>query len=126
MCRKFLRLGKSLTINFVDYAAAFDSVNHKFLDETLHRVGASNQMRAMMRSVYESARRAFTTVPDTDGKKIRTDVFSIMRGVLQGDIMSPLLFILALEHILREHDKGNAKGVPAPRAILLHTHTWIC
>ena len=128
MCRKFLRLGKSLTINFVDYAAAFDSVSHKFLDETLHRAGASNKMRSMVREVYESA-RVFTTVPDADGKKIRTDVFPIMRGVLQGDIMSPLLFILVLEHILREHDKGNAKGVPLGSFCCIHTHfgmltTW--
>ena len=110
LCRNFLRLGKSLTINFIDYAAAFDSVSHKFLDETLLRAGASNKMRAMVRAVYESA-SAFTTVPDADGKKVKTDVFAIARGVLQGDIMSPLLFILALEHILRLHDNANGKGV---------------
>ena len=57
----------------------------------------------MVRAVYASA-SAFTTVPDvTDvhGKKIKTDEFVIKRGVLQGDILSPLLFILALEYILR-------------------------
>ena len=101
------RLGESLTVNFVDYAAAFDSVNHKFLDKTLIRAGASNKMRAIVRVVYNSA-AVFTTVPDADGK---VNVSKISRGVLQGDILSPLFFILALEYILRMHDTAHSKGV---------------
>ena len=106
-----LRLGKSLIINFVDYAAAFDSVSHKFLDETLARAGASNKLRAMARAVYESA-SAYTSVAGAEGKRIKTDEFRVKRGVLQGDIMSPMLFILALEHILRQYDDVRDKGVP--------------
>ena len=30
-----LQLGKSLTIKFVDYAVAFDSVSHNYLDDWL-------------------------------------------------------------------------------------------
>ena len=110
LCKDVLRLGKSLTINFVDYAAAFDSVSHKFLDGALARAGASNKMRAMVRAVYESA-SAFTTVPDAEGKQVKTDEFRIKRGVLQGDIMSPLFFIIALEFILRKYDNVDGKGV---------------
>ena len=36
---------------------------------------------------------------------------SISRGVVQGDITSPIYFILALELILRDHDKLPNKGV---------------
>ena len=62
-----------LTINFVDYAAAFDSVNHKFLDQALEKAGASNKIRAMARAVYASA-SAFTTVQDVEeGKRVKTD-----------------------------------------------------
>ena len=110
LCQDILRQGQALTINFVDYAAAFDSVSHKFLDKALEKAGASNKMRAMARAVYAAA-AAFTTVPDADGKCIKTDVFAIRRGVLQGDIMSPLFFILALEYILRLHDNTQGKGV---------------
>ena len=110
LIQSVLRLGKSLTINFVDYAAAFDSVSHKFLDEALAKAGASNKIRAMARVVYLSA-CAFTTVQDADGKRVKTEEFRIRRGVLQGDIMSPLFFILALDLILREYDDVQGKGV---------------
>ena len=38
-------------------------------------------------------------------------MFKISRGVLQGDILSPLFFILTLEYILRMHDTTHSKGV---------------
>ena len=37
MYQDLMRQGKALTINFVDYAAAFDSVSHRFLDATLEQ-----------------------------------------------------------------------------------------
>jgi hypothetical protein len=40
--------------------------------------------------------------------------------VVQGDITSPLYFILALERILRTHDKNANKGTR-----MKHTGTWI-
>ena len=79
LCLDVLRRGESLTINFVDYAAAFDSVSHKFLDEALAKAGASNKMRAMVRAVYASA-SAFTTVPDADGKKSKQMCFPSNAG----------------------------------------------
>ena len=94
-----MRQGKPLTINFVDYAVAFDSVSHRFLDTTLEKMGVSNKLIVMVRAVYASV-SAFTTVPDTEGKQIKTDEFTIKWGVIQGDILSPLLFILELESTL--------------------------
>ena len=38
------------------------------------------------------------------GKKIFSDAFNIGRGVVQGDIVSPLLFILALDQIVKCYD----------------------
>ena len=84
-----MSLGEAIAITFIDYSSAFDTVSHKFLDEALARAGAPIKVRAMFRAVYASA-SAFTTVPAPDGKKIRSDVFKIRRGVVQGDITSPL------------------------------------
>ena len=78
--------------------------------DSLDKSGASTKMRAMTRAVYAST-SAFTTVHG-DGKKIKTDIFSIMPRVFQDDIMSPLFFILTLEYILRGHD--NTRGNVTP------------
>ena len=65
----------------IDYASAFDTVSHKFLDEVLVKAGASNKSRAMFRAVYRSA-SAFAAVADTDGKLVKSEVFAIRRGVV--------------------------------------------
>ena len=99
---KMMQLGRSLTVSYIDYSASFDTVSHKFLDKALADAGASNKVRAMFRAIYRSA-SAFTVVKGTDHKGVKSDVFPILRGVLQGDILSPLFFILALTLILKRH-----------------------
>ena len=77
----------------------------------LKRTGASLKTRAIYRAIYNTA-SAYTETKGADGKTFRCDNFNIGRGVLQGDITSPLFFILALELIMRTHDAANPeKGV---------------
>jgi len=64
----------------------------------------------MFRAIY-NATSAVVRVSSTDGKYILSQPFPIRRGVVQGDITSPIYFVLALEMILREHDKLADKGV---------------
>ena len=97
--------GKQMCATFIDYTAAFDSISHKYLDHALKEAGASVKTRRMFRAIYKAA-SAVTKVSDVDGKEVMSNPFSIDRGVVQGDITSPLYFILALELILREHDKN--------------------
>ena len=111
--------GKKLALTFIDYSAAFDSVSHKFIDGALAKAGASPKTRAMFRAIY-SAASAMTEVEGPDGKTIFSQAFPVRRGVVQGDITSPLYFILALEAILRRHDDTTAKGTH-----MTHTNTWI-
>ena len=85
-------------------------VSHKFLDEALKKAGASNKTRAMFRAMYKAA-SAHTIVSDVDGGKVRSATFQINRGVVQGDIVSPLYFILALQLILERCDISADKGV---------------
>lgn len=107
---EMLEAGKSLYVTFIDYSVAFDSVSHKFLDQALKAAGASNKSRALFRTIYKAA-SATTKVHGTDGKEIYSDPFQIDRGVVQGDITSSLYFILALELILKTHDKTVGKAV---------------
>ena len=119
LCDKMMAMGQSLAVVFIDYKAAFDSVSHKFIDTALEKAGVSTKARAMFRAIYKAA-AAFTTVSGADGKTVRSDLFAISRGVLQGDVTSPLFFIMALELILRRHDAANPDtGVPMAD-ILIH------
>ena len=61
-----------------------------------------------------------TEVEGPDGKTIYSKVFPVRRGVVQGDITSPLYFILALEAILRKYDSTTNKGTH-----MTHTNTWV-
>ena len=101
---------------YIDYTAAFDSVSHKFMDVTLSNSGASAKSRAIFRSIYDAA-AGITRVNGTDGGgKLFSGVFNVGRGVVQVDIISPVLFILALDQIIQDHDKG-VKGVKCGRIL---------
>ena len=101
---------KELHISFIDYSAAFDSVSHKFIDRALQRANASAKTRALFRAIYAAA-NARTAVSGVDGQTVFSKSFNIRRGVVQGDITSPLYFILALELILELHDRHPDKGI---------------
>ena len=45
-----------------------------------------------------------------DGKYTFSGSFDISRGVIQGDIISPVLFILALDQLVQTVDKAGGKG----------------
>ena len=110
LCDYILNLDQKLYATFIDYSSAFDTVSHRFLDRALAEAKATDKSRAVFRSIYGAA-TANTKVQDTDGKQVYSDTFPINRGVLQGDITSPLYFILALELILKLHDTHPSKGV---------------
>ena len=70
--------------------------------------------RAICRAIYNAV-AAYTESTGADNKRVRCDNFNIGRGVVvQGDITSPLFFILALalELIMRCHDAASQdKGI---------------
>ena len=63
----------------------------------------------MVRAIYSSATAA-VRVPKADGTNLVSDAFPVDRGVVQGDIVSPFCFIIALQHIRQLHDiRSTAK-----------------
>ena len=101
---------KDMFVTFINYSAAFDSVGHEFLDRALQRARASAKTRAIFWSIYTAA-NARTAVNGSDGETVYSQSFPILRGVVQGDITSPIYFILALELILELHDRHSQRGV---------------
>ena len=98
-----LERGEEGVVVFLDYKAAFDSVSHLFLDESLGVAGASDKTRAMFRAVYGKA-NAVVRVRKGNGEEVFSESFDVRRGVVQGDIFSPLCFIIALARVMELHD----------------------
>ena len=100
---KVIDNNEQICITFIDYSAAFDSVGHKFLDQSLK---AARKTRTIFKAIYDVA-VGVAKVRDLNGKTIYSEQFEIRRGVIQGDIMSPVFFVLAMEQIFRRHDAGS-------------------
>ena len=98
-----IKENKRINVTYIDYSAAFDSVSHKFLDRSLARAGASRKTRSMFRAIYAAA-EGMARVRGLDGNNIYSAAFKVRRGVIQGDIISPIFFILAMEQLFRSHD----------------------
>ena len=95
-------------MTFLDHLAAFDSVTHKFLDEALREAGCSNKTTTISRGIYLSASavvRAKTPGVESEATSKSLDV---RRGVVQGDVVSRVCFIIALECLMRRPDTDGA------------------
>ena len=71
---------------FVDFKRAFDLVDHTILLTKLYRIGVSSKIIKIIKALYDSA------VIQIKAPDKLTDSVKITKGVLQGEIISPLLF----------------------------------
>ena len=90
-------------ICFIDYAKAFDCVDYNKLCKVLREMGISDHLTWLLRNLYAGQE---TTVKTGQGT---TDWFQIGKGVCQGYILSPCLFNLYAEYIMRNAGPDEAK-----------------
>ncbi|GFR97998.1 retrovirus-related Pol polyprotein LINE-1 [Elysia marginata] len=95
-CERMMDCQKDLNLCFIDYAKAFDRVNHEKPREVLAKAGIPSHERRLVCEIYwnQSA-----TVKLTSGT---TEDIIIHRGVRQGCILSPSLFNLYSNYLLQE------------------------
>ena len=86
------------------YAKAFDCVNHNKLWEILKEMGIPDHLTCLLRNLYAGQE---ATVRTRHGK---TDWFQIGKGVHQGYILSPCLFNLYAEYIMRNAGLDEAQA----------------
>ena len=78
---------------FIDYAKAFDCVDHNKLRNILQEMGIPDHVTYLLRKLYAGQEATVRTGHGT------MDWFQIGKGVRQGCILSPLLFNLYVEYI---------------------------
>ena len=85
---------KNIYFCFIDYAKAFDCVDHNKLWKILKEMGISDYLTYPLRNLH-AGQETIRTKPGT------TDWFKIGEGVRQGHILSPCLFNLYAEYIMQ-------------------------
>ena len=86
---------KNIYFCFIDYAKAFDCVDHNNRWKILQEMGIPDHLSCLLRNLYAGQE---ATVRTGHG---RTDWFQIRERVPQGCLLSPCLFNLYAEDIMR-------------------------
>ncbi|KAF7249344.1 Retrovirus-related Pol polyprotein from type-2 retrotransposable element R2DM [Varanus komodoensis] len=87
---------KNIYFCFIDYAKAFDWVNHNKLWQVLKEMGVPDHLIGLLRNLYADQEATVKTGHGT------TEWFKIEKGIRRGFILSPCLFYLYAEHIMRK------------------------
>ena len=94
---------KNIYFCFIDYAKAFDCVDHNKLWKILQEIGIPDHLTCHLRNLYAGQE---ATVRTGHG----TDWFQIRKGVYQGYILSPCLFNLYAEYTMRNAALDEAQA----------------
>ena len=100
-------LAKNLqvTLLFVDFTKAFDSIHWGKMEQILLACGLPKETIAPITILYRNTKVKVRS-PDVD-----TEYFDIVAGVLQEDTLAPYLFIICLDYVLRTSiDKIRENG----------------
>lgn len=100
-----LEWNSSLIINFIDFKKAFDSIDREILWKIMRHYGIPDKLVTMIKKMYE----------DTHCRVIHegrlSDSFEVKTGVRQGCLLSPFLFILAVDWLMKETTVGRRQGI---------------
>ena len=98
--QKYREVNASLHTCFIDYSKAFDCVNHQAMWQTLQEMNFHPKLIDLIKSLYVGQQSAVQLECGT------SEWFPVTKGVRQGCILSPHLFSLYTEGIMRavEHD----------------------
>ena len=93
--KKAREFQKNIYFCFIDYTKASDYVDHNRLWKSLQEMGIPDHPTCLLRNLYADQEATGRTGLGT------TDWFQIGKGVSQGCILSPCLFNLYAEYIMR-------------------------
>ena len=95
---------KNIYFCFIDYAKAFDCVDHNELWKILKEMGIPEHLTCLLRNLYAGQESTVRTGHGT------TNWLQIGKGVRQGYILSPCLFNLYAEYFMRNAGLDEAQA----------------
>ena len=95
---------KNIYFCFIDYAKAFDCVDHNKLWKILQQMGIPDHLTCLLRNLCAGQEATVKTGHAT------TDWFQIGKGVHQGCILSPCLLNIYAEYIMQNAGLGEARA----------------
>ena len=95
---------KNICFCFIDYAKAFDCVDHNKLWKILKEMGIPEHLTCLLRNLYAGQEATVRTGHGT------TDWFQIGKGIRQGCMLSPCLFNFYAEYIMRNAGLEKAQA----------------
>ena len=102
--KKAREFQKNIDFCFIDYAKAFDCVDHNKLWTILKEMGIPDHLTCLLRNLYAGQEATLRTGHGT------TDWFQRGKGVRQGCILSPRLFNFYAEYIMRNTGLEEAQA----------------
>ena len=102
--KKAREFQKNIYFCFIDHVKAFDCVDHNKLWKILQEMGIPDHLTCLLRNLYAGQEATVRTAHGT------TDWFQIGKGVHQVCILSPCLFNLHAEYIMRNAGLDEAQA----------------
>ena len=102
--KKASKFQKSIYFCFIDYVKDFDCVDRKKLWKILKEMGKLDLLTCLLRNLYAGQEATVRTGHET------TEWFQIGKEVHQGCILSPCLFNLYAEYIMRNAGLDEAQA----------------
>ena len=100
-----LKTHTKVDMTFIDFTQAFDTVSHEFLQIALEEHNIPPFFRKKIGEIYKHA-----TGRIKGAMGCKSEPFPIKRGVLQGDILSPILFVMCLNSVWKRANANNSEG----------------
>ena len=107
--RQILEQGKEwnapLYVNFTDFEKTFESIYRDSLWKILRHYGIPSKLVNVIKMLYSDFKSQVIC------NRALANAFSVTTGVKQGCILSPFLFILGIEWVLRQVIGGVRRGI---------------
>ena len=100
-----LEWNSPLYVNFIDYEKAFDSVDRETLWKLLRHYGVPQKIISLIRCTYQEMSSRIAHAGQL------SDSFEVKTGVRQGCLLSPFLFLLVIDWIMKNTTMDRRNGI---------------